>query len=109
VEARSQRGPVRLAKAAKEAEDERVDATTFGTIDGWTWSTSTMRFLPEGGGRAFDVAVPQEKEDVVAHHNAERVRVRVRLSGLRVHPTGDAGTARTSHWLEDVEPVARLF
>ena len=89
-------GAVRLAKAAKETEDERVDATMFGTVDGWTWSTSTMRFLPEGGGRAFDVAVPQEKEDVVAHHNAERVRVRARLGGLRVHPTGDSGTARTS-------------
>lgn len=102
-------GAVRLAKAARETERESVEATMFGTVDGWTWSTSAMRFLPEGGGRAFDVAVPQESEDAVAHHNAERVRVQVRLSGVKVYPTGDTGTARTSFWLERIEAVPGLF
>jgi len=101
-------GAVRLAKATRETEDEPVHATVYGTVDGWTWSTSTMRFLPEAG-RAFEVVVPEELEEAVAHFNAERVRVQVALSGVRVHPTGDAGTARTSFWLDQVESVPDLF
>ncbi len=101
-------GATRLAEAARETEDERVSLSTSGTVDGWTWSTSTMRFVPEAG-RPFDVVVPQELEGLAAQCNAAHGRVQAWFSGVRVHPTGDTGFAKTSYWLERMEPEADLF
>ncbi|RMI13005.1 hypothetical protein [Cellulomonas triticagri] len=100
-------GVSRLARASKETEDEPVRADLAGQVDGWTWSTSSMRFLPDSG-RAFDVAVPPELEDLAARANAGRERVHVRLSGVRVHPAGDSATVRTSYWLDALEVDAQL-
>lgn len=101
-------GASRLAKAARETEDERVSLITAGKVDGWTWSTSTMRFVPDGG-RGFDVVVPAELEELAATANAARSRVRAEFLGVRVHPRGDSGTAKTSFWLERIEPEQHLF
>jgi len=66
-----------------------------------------MRFLPDSG-RAFDVAVPPELEDLAGRANAGRERVHVRLSGVRDHPAGDSATVRTSYWLDALEVDAQL-
>ncbi|MBB5808961.1 hypothetical protein F4560_008729 [Saccharothrix ecbatanensis] len=55
----------RLNRASRSEAQEVASATLEGTIDGWTWSSSTVGFVPTAG-RPFRATVPEHLAEQVA-------------------------------------------
>ncbi|MBB5853966.1 hypothetical protein ACFQ05_11715 [Amycolatopsis umgeniensis] len=55
----------RLEHAAGDTVSAVAERTIVGTVDGWEWSSSTVRFAPQVG-RAFRASVPEHLAPMVA-------------------------------------------
>ncbi len=98
-------GAARLALAASQENSETRTQVVAGSTDGWTWSDSTMRFVPDSG-RPFNAAVPQALESAVALANADRDnRVLASFRVTTTYPKGDAGSGRNSYLLLTLQPL----
>lgn len=100
-----QSGARRLVAAAEMKGTELDSVQLSGQVDGWTWSTSTMRFVPSAG-RPFVAAVPPELQSEVATINgSEQHRARADFLVTRTYPTGDKSLVRSSYALTAIEAM----
>ncbi|MGB3440812.1 MAG: hypothetical protein WBA97_18850 [Actinophytocola sp.] len=67
----TQRAARRLTDAAAMATEEITKASMSGAIDGWEWSTSTIKFRPAVGSR-FRAHVPERLANEAARLGAQR-------------------------------------
>ena len=101
----SRQGASRLMEAAGQVAAEVSESTLAGVVDGWTWSTATMRFLPNDGA-PISVVVPPEHQASTATYNADHGRiVRVKLQVVTTYPAGDVVSARRAYSLLGLTPT----
>ncbi|WP_459706268.1 hypothetical protein [Actinophytocola sp. KF-1] len=67
----TQRAARRLTDAASMATEEVTTASMSGIIDGWEWSSSTIKFRPVVGSR-FRAYVPERLANEAARLGAQR-------------------------------------
>jgi hypothetical protein len=100
----TQGGARRLVAATNEATRAIETLTTFGVVDGQRRSLGAMWFVP-ADGRAIEAAVSDpDLLRRVAEIAAEPSRsVRAKFNVFVTYPAGDAGGARRSYELADIE------
>lgn len=96
----------RLYSAAKTESEDTDPVTIEGQIDGWAWSRSTLRFIPDTG-RPFDASVPTTSSVDVARIGADpRNRVRATFLVTTIYPEGATKPKGRSFALQRLEVVA---
>lgn len=102
----SEAGAQRLFRAASETNSQVFPVTFTGECDGWTWSTGTMRFLPQGA-RPFTAAVPPALQTEVAKFVASPgTNVEAHFQATYLTATGSNRRIRTSYALVSISQIA---
>lgn len=95
-------GAGRLVDAVNEVAPKTYQKTIMGDVDGWAWSTGTLRFLPKVG-RGFSAAVPPQLQPVVARLNGIKAEgATMRFTVSEKIPVGSTRPSRTSYLLADI-------
>ncbi|MBM7812000.1 hypothetical protein [Saccharothrix algeriensis] len=92
----------RLERAAKEKTERVEHEALVGEIDGWQWSSSTVRFKPQQG-RAFRAVVPEQLAQQVAQLLSQRGRrVGARFAVLTAYSGRDRRASHKGYALETI-------
>lgn len=98
----SEAGAQRLFRAAAETDSHVVPVSLSGECDGWTWSTGTMRFLPDGQ-RPFSASVPPNLQAEVARLvSVSGNKVVANFLATYLHAAGTKRRVRTSYALVSI-------
>ncbi|MFF2621312.1 hypothetical protein [Oerskovia jenensis] len=99
----SSSGARRLVEAASAVPTRTASLETPGVVDGWRWSNSTVRLVPDRGA-AIDAFVPKRLQHVVADANAHRgLRVDALFSVIESVSKSRSAETKTSYTLEDLK------
>lgn len=96
--------------AAVHADPSRTSCVRAeGYVDGWRWSSSTMRLVPDRGA-AIEAHVPHELQRAVAHFHVDPARRVVASFDLHERLSSRApGKVVQSYALTGIEAVRSLF
>lgn len=98
-----QRGARRIVEVAKRKDTDVKHVSLIGEVDGWVWSSSTMRFDPDEG-RAFTAAVPPNLQSGVAAIVGQADhRAAAEFLVTTTFPQGDTQSAKRSYALMAIE------
>lgn len=99
----SQFGAHRLIDAVNERSVETTTVVILGSMDGWSWSTGSLRFHPIGD-RAFSAHVPGHLQAHVADLVAKHVEdVRLTFSRTVEVPSGLEAPMRTTYTVTAID------
>jgi hypothetical protein len=108
--------PARLSRSAAQrlvdtighAPTREYPLVVPGVVDGWRWSTSIMRLVPDRGA-AIEAHVPRGLQTVVADANVERGRrVSASFRVIETATTGRTGAIKRDYELKQIELLASL-
>jgi hypothetical protein len=108
--------PARLSRSAAQrlvdtighAPTREYPLVVPGVVDGWRWSTSIMRLVPDRGA-AIEVHVLRGLQTVVADANVERGRrVSASFRAIETATTGRTGVIKRDYELKQIDLLASL-
>ncbi|GAA1029742.1 MULTISPECIES: hypothetical protein [Amycolatopsis] len=95
----------RLERAAGDAVRTVDHETIAGTVDGWEWSSSTVRFAPHVG-RSFRANVPEQLASEVAHLvSSPDLEVEGRFAVVTTYKRGSNQPGRKGYSLEAINEL----